>query len=113
MVAASSSTSKRAATSAIGWELVQQVGAERVDGLPLHAARRLQGVGKQPPRNRALGLKSGVLPVASLILSSSAASSSVVHSASVSNTRVAMLAAAALVKVMQRIFPGSSPRSSR
>jgi hypothetical protein len=56
---------------------------------------------------------SGDLPVASLILSSSAASSSVVHFASVSNTRVAMLVAAALVNVMQRILAGSSPRSSR
>ena len=44
---------------------------------------------------------------------SRAASSSVVQCASVSNTRFAMFAAAALVKVMQRIFSGSTPASSR
>ena len=40
-------------------------------------------------------------------------SSSVVQCPSVSNTRLAMLAAAALVKVRQRIFSGATPASSR
>ena len=43
----------------------------------------------------------------------SAVSSSAVQRRSSSNTRFAMLAAAALVKVMQRIFAGSTPSSSR
>ena len=42
---------------------------------------------------------------------SSSPSSSAVHLASVSNTVFAMLAAAALVKVRQRIFVGSVPPS--
>src|SRR5579871_748602 len=44
---------------------------------------------------------------------SSASSSSAIQLPSVSNTRLAMLAAAALVKVRQRIFSGSTPASSR
>src|SRR6185312_8139086 len=44
---------------------------------------------------------------------SSAASSSLVQRPSVSNTRLAMLAAAALVKVRQRIFSGATPASRR
>ncbi len=47
------------------------------------------------------------------IAASSAASSSVTQWPSVVNTRSAMLAAAALVKVMQRIFSGGTPDSSR
>ncbi len=45
----------------------------------------------------------------SRMAASSAASSSAIQLRSVSNTRTAMLAAAALVKVMQRIFDGSTP----
>ncbi len=56
---------------------------------------------------------SGAMLDRSRMASSSAASSSVVQCGSVSNTRFAMLAAAALVKVMQRIFSGSTPASSR
>src|ERR1700722_13590642 len=52
-------------------------------------------------------------PEPSRIALSRAVSSSVVHAASVSNTRFAILAAAALVKVMQRIFSGSTPLSRR
>ena len=49
---------------------------------------------------------------ASRIAASSASSSSVTQWPSVENTRSAMLAAAALVKVMQRIFSGGTPSSS-
>ena len=48
-----------------------------------------------------------------LICASRPASSSAVHSDNVSKTRVAILAAAALVNVMQRIFSGAVPVSSR
>src|SRR5262245_47497144 len=51
----------------------------------------------------------GRMPMAA----SSAASSSVVQRPSLSNTRLAMLAAAALVNVRQRIFSGATPASSR
>ena len=50
---------------------------------------------------------------ASRIAASSASSSSVTQWPSVVNTRSAMLAAAALVKVMHRIFSGGTPSSSR
>ena len=50
---------------------------------------------------------------ASRIASLSASSSSVTQWPSVVNTRSAMLAAAALVKVMQRIFSGGTPDSIR
>ena len=111
-VAASSSTSKRAATSASNGNWCSR----RVQKAWMVCTFSPPGVSSALANSRramARCVASGVLPVASLIFSSSAASSSVVHSASVSNTRVAMLAAAALVKVMQRIFAGSSPRSSR
>src|SRR5664279_611358 len=49
---------------------------------------------------------------ASRIAASSAASSSVTQSPRVENTRSAILAAAALVKVMQRIFSGDTPLSN-
>ena len=93
-------------------ELMQQLRAEGMDGLHLQAARRLQRRGEQPPRQRARAASTGTFEVAR-IAASSAASSSAIHSASRSNTRFAMLAAAALVKVMQRIFAGSTPSSSR
>ena len=93
-------------------KLVQQPRAEGVDGLHLQPARRLQrrartaaAPARAAPRRRSRRSMSS-------IVSSSAASSSAIHSASRSNTRFAMLAAAALVKVMQRIFAGSTPRSS-
>ena len=95
-------------------KLVQELGAEGVDGLHLEAARRLQRAGKKPPRPGPL--RSGNecrVADRSRMAASRAASSSVVQCASVSNTRFAMFAAAALVKVMQRIFSGSTPASSR
>ena len=55
---------------------------------------------------------SGCAMPASRIAASSASSSSVTQWPSVVNTRSAMLAAAALVKVMQRIFSGGTPSSS-
>src|SRR5271156_869692 len=58
---------------------------------------------------RAPGIPPGGAPMAA----SSASSSSVVQRPSVSNTRFAMLAAAALVKVRQRIFSGCTPASRR
>ena len=53
-------------------------------------------------------VRSGAAIPASRIAASSAASSSVTQWPSVENTRSAMLAAAALVKVMQRIFSGAT-----
>src|ERR1700720_821400 len=58
---------------------------------------------------RAAGMRPGRMPIAA----SSASSSSVVQRPSVSNTRLAILAAAALVKVRQRIFSGATPASRR
>ena len=55
----------------------------------------------------------GILPGGAPMAASSASSSSVVQRPSVSNTRFAMLAAAALVKVRQRIFSGATPASRR
>ena len=111
-VAVSSSTSKRAATSASNGNWCNS----RVQKAWMVCTFRPPGVSSAlANRRRAMArcVASAVLPVTSLMFSSSAASSSAVHFASVSNTRVAMVAAAALVKVMQRIFAGSSPRSSR
>ncbi len=64
-------------------------------------------------RARARRAAPGIMPVWSRITLSSASSSSVVQAASVSNTRLAIFAAAALVKVIQRIFSGSTSSSSR
>src|SRR3984957_9952506 len=50
---------------------------------------------------------------ASMIAALRAVSLSVTHRPRVENTRSAMLAAAALVKVMQRIFSGGTPDSSK
>ena len=63
-------------------------------------------------RARILKFASGRAIPASRIAASSAVSSSVTQWPSVENTRSAMLAAAALVKVMQRIFSGGTPSSS-
>ena len=78
-------------------KLVQQPRAEGVDGLHLQPARRLQRLGEQPARPRAplrvrlAGLRSARSPRRARRRRASS------MSASVSNTRFAMLAAAALV----------------
>src|SRR6266702_1081861 len=63
-------------------------------------------------RARILKIASGRVIPASMIAASSALSSSVTQWPRVENTRSAILAAAALVKVMQRIFSGGTPLSN-
>ena len=112
VVEASSSTVKRAATLASNGNWC----SSRVQKAWMVCTFSPPGVSSAEAnslRARARWPASAFLPVLSRILLSSASSSSVVHSASVPNTRFAMLAAAALVKVMQRILAGSTPRSSR
>ena len=93
-------------------ELLQQPGAEGMDGLHLEAARGIERLGEQPA---GAGARSGCGRSFDMawIESSSARSSSAVQAASLSNTLVAMLAAAALVKVRQRILAGGVPPSNR
>ena len=106
--ARSSSTVKRADDIGLERKLLQNAGAERVDGLHLEAARRVER-GREQARARArLAASMSVTPIARMA-ASSAASSSAIQRRSVSKTRAAMLAAAALVKVMHRIFAGSTP----
>ena len=93
-------------------KLLQQPRAERMDGLHFQAARRFQRAGEQFSRRHAASARRAAAMPASTIAASSAASSSVTQWPSVENTRSAMLAAAALVKVMQRIFSGITPSSS-
>ena len=88
-------------------KLLQQPRAQRVDGLHLQPARRLQRAGEQFARRFAQACARDCGMPASRIAASSASSSSVTQWPSVVNTRSAMLAAAALVKVMQRIFSGA------
>ena len=77
-------------------EALQQALAERMDGLHLEAAGRLDGDGKQ--RARMLDLAVERRPVAQLgDLAASFALGIVTQFASVSNTRLAISAAAALV----------------
>ena len=89
-------------------ELLEQAGAEGVNRLHLEPARRLQCGGEQRLRPAAL---TGIDPATPISVSaaSRAASSSVIQLRSRSNTRVAMLAAAALVKVRHRMRDGSTP----
>ena len=93
-------------------ELVQQARAERVDRLHLEAARRFQRLGEQP--SRALPpLARGPPPLDPCASPRRDPRRRARSSApSVPNTRLAMLAAAALVKVRQSIFAGSVPSSS-
>ena len=104
----------RKARRHIGLErkLLQQPGAQRVDGLHLQPARRFQRAGEQFARAHPQASRRAARCPTSRIAASSAASSSVTQWPSVVNTRSAMLAAAALVKVMQRIFSGGTPSSS-
>ena len=101
----------REARRHIGLErkLLQQPRAQRVDGLHLQAARRFQRAGEQFAGAQPQFWRRDAAMPASRIAASSAASSSVTQWPSVENTRSAMLAAAALVKVMQRIFSGGTP----
>ena len=92
-------------------ELLQQARAEGVDGLNLEAAGRLQRRGEEPAGKRAPRRIDAACADLGKRRSSSA-SSRAIHALKVSNTRLAMLAAAALVNVMQRIFAGSTPSSS-
>ena len=93
-------------------KLLQQPGAQRVDGLHLQPARRLQRGGEQFAGAHAQRASTRAMP-ASRIAASSASSSSVTQWPRVENTRSAMLAAAALVKVMQRIFSGGTLSSKQ
>ena len=94
-------------------KLMQQPRAEGVDGLHLQAARRLQRQGEQPPRPLRRAARRGAR---ALDRRDRRVERGVVErgpaARACSNTRFAMLAAAALVKVRQRIFAGSTPSSS-
>ena len=85
--------------------------AEGVQCLDLEPARRLDRAGEQLPRELELG-RSGRRPrPISTIAAVSASSSRLVQSESVLKMRLAMLAAAALVKVRPRICAGGAPPS--
>ena len=93
-------------------KLLQQPRAEGVDGLHLQPARRLERGREQPPRPRAHRRVGPDVRDRRGSPRRAPSSSSAVHGAARSNTRFAMLAAAALVKVMQRMRAGSTPSSS-
>ena len=91
---------------------MQQPFAEGVHRLDLQPAGRLDRAREQPPREGEIAPRR--LRRAGRRRSLAKASSSrLVHSASVLNTRSAILAAAALVKVRQRICAGGAPSSSK
>ena len=114
--AVSSSTLKRAVTFASkgnwcrSWaQKAWMVCTLRPPGVSSARAKSRRARARFAPGNEVPSVK----PDRSRTAASRAASSSVVQCASVSNTRFAIFAAAALVKVMQRIFSGSTPASSR
>jgi len=112
VVEASSSTVKRAATLASKGNWC----SNRVQKAWMVCTFKPPGVSSAEAnsrRARARCTALGLWPVESAISWSSAASPSAVQPASRLNTSFAMLAAAVLVKVMQRILAGSTPRSSR
>ena len=107
----SSSTAKRAGTLASNGNCC----SSRVHSAWMVCTFNPPGVSSAQANNsraRMRSFVSGRAIPASRIAASSAVSSSVTQWPSVVNTRSAMLAAAALVKVMQRIFSGGTPSSS-
>ena len=94
-------------------EALQQALAERVDGLHLEAARRLDGDGEQ--RARALASRLGVGPVEQLreLPSRARVVGIVTHCASVSNTRFGHLGGSGLGVGEARMRSGCVPASSR
>ena len=93
-------------------EQVQHALAEGVDGLDLQAARRLDDAREQFARQLQIGAARRRRAERRRCRRRAPRRRARVHFASRSNTRSAMLAAAALVKVRQRIFEGAAPASS-
>ena len=110
--APSSSTVEARSDVGLERKLMQQPRAEGMDGLHLEAARRLQRAREQAARPRALRGVGGFAPS----FAHRRVERRVVErgpGAQCSNTRFAMLAAAALVKVMQRMRLGSTPEQQQ
>ena len=92
---------------------MQQPLAEGVDGLDFQAAGRLDRAREQPPRESEPRRDRAPRRPPRRSRRQGPRRTSRVHCASVLNTRSAILAAAALVKVRQRMREGGAPPSSR